>query len=45
MRAHVERIEAAYLASQKQLAALVKERDALAAQLQAPGARTWQKPR
>jgi ubiquinone/menaquinone biosynthesis C-methylase UbiE len=45
MRAHVERIEAAYLASQKQLAALAKERDALAAQLQAPGARTWQKPR
>ena len=45
MRAHVERIEAAYLASQKQLAAVVKERDALAAQLQAPGARTWQKPR
>jgi len=45
MRAHAERIEGAYLAAQKQVATLRQERDALAAQLQAPGAGTWQKPR
>ena len=45
MVAYAQRLEAAYLAAQKQVAALMQERDALAAQAQQPGARTWQKPR
>jgi hypothetical protein len=45
IRARAERVEAAYVEAQARLAALVKERDRLAAQLQALPAGAWPKQR